>query len=507
MNIYAISDLHLGPGQGKGHFSSKWVDHQPQLRENWDELIEEDSIVLMPGDFSWNSNPKDLHYDYTWIDDRPGTVKIMTAGNHDYGIWSEEASAKAFVEDFESLHALLGSAMRIENPGGDHLPGLVIAATTGSNTPADRYFGSKSGFSAQFRDDDDKLFVAELKQLHRALQRAKQLQRAGDALIVMLHYPPFANCYQATLYSRLIEAVGVDLCVYGHLHHARQWPTIFQGNHNGTEYRFASADFLNWEVSTIGQFDQQGLHIAPPERMAITSWGWDNAEDKWVSYIWTAFTNQELDSVEVEGDARAHDPPPCSEDWDPNSLAYNHYLDFDPAFVPAGYPERIRDDGSIRKKEQSRSGGPFGEMAWSTDTGSSRTTRPHRSRRDERSEAIRDMLREERARSSTPNREDPTSPQSASSPEHGYIERAPKQCDDTQCSSGQMEGGLAPVTDPPAMRPPDCASRANRAELGCLPGSATQFNLTSFATSSMDAGQVDLIMQAALQSDVWMGEA
>jgi hypothetical protein len=195
----------------------------------------------------------------------------------------------------------------------------------------------------------------------------------------------------------------------------RQWPSVFQGNNNGTEYRFASADFLNWEVSVIGHFDQQGLHIAPPERMAITSWAWYRPEDKWVSAIWTAFTDEALDAVEVEGDEKALFPPPCSEDWDSNSLAYNHYLDFDPAFVPVGHPERIRDDGSIHKKSKPTSGGssgPFGGMSLSGSTNLTRRTdgrgwrsysreRLPRSLRDQSSEAPPSFLEGEPAKPST----------------------------------------------------------------------------------------------------------
>lgn len=327
MDVWAISDLHLGPGGGKGHYSSKWFDHQPAIRQAWDRRVPEEAVVLMPGDFSWNQDPIDLAYDYAWIDDRPGRLKVMTAGNHDYGVWTNRSRVHEFCSQFDTLQALLGEATRIENPLDNQAPGIVVAGTIGSMTEGDDYFESKGGFSKQFALTDPELLEREMMRFERALLHAQAIRKDGDTLILMLHYPPFANLRRINQYTRRIQEAGVDLCLYGHLHQQRQWPSVTQGAYYGVSYRFVGADFLNWKPVRIGEFDSEGFLIDRVRRRASINWSWAKFEKEW-KYVVSTHDPKDHPQVEiVEASKHATEPPPGSEDWDENSASFGIRLD------------------------------------------------------------------------------------------------------------------------------------------------------------------------------------
>lgn len=286
MQIYALSDPHLGPVVGKQHYSSRWEDHQSQLRKNWDARVQDGDLVLMPGDFSWHRDPDDLKYDYFWIDDRPGQ-KILSPGNHDYGIWSSLEEAEKFLSRFDTLKPLMNNAQRIENPFGADRPGVVICAVQGTQSPGDKYFNTNAGFSAKGKDPESVRFLGELVALDQALKQAQGLRREKDALVVLIHYPPFANGDEETIFSKMIERAGATLCLYGHLHQKEQWRKTFQGMRNGCEYRFVGADFLRFTPTKIGRLTEHGLELEELEVDAQAAWpeerkssGWSNSTSK-----------------------------------------------------------------------------------------------------------------------------------------------------------------------------------------------------------------------------------
>ena len=55
MNIWAISDLHLGFSTGKymDVFGEHWRDHHLKIESAWRERIRDDDITLVPGDLTW----------------------------------------------------------------------------------------------------------------------------------------------------------------------------------------------------------------------------------------------------------------------------------------------------------------------------------------------------------------------------------------------------------------------------------------------------------------------
>jgi uncharacterized protein len=298
LSIFGVSDLHLGPGTGKGHYSSSWVDHQSKLRKAWDTAIHADDLVLLPGDISWHRDPEDMRYDYLWIDERPGATKVISPGNHDYGVWTSEADANAFLEQFETQTAVMDNAIRLENPIDPEGPGLVIAAAQGSQTPNDKYFNTNAGASAKGKANESVRFLGELIALDQALKHAQKLRADGDNLIVMVHYPPFANGTESTVFSDMIERAGADLCVYGHLHQKEQFRKTVQTARDGVTYRFVGSDFLKFTPTKLAEWSAEGLQVGELEVDGKKAW--PESKKSWSGGYGSSSSSSKSSSVQVD---------------------------------------------------------------------------------------------------------------------------------------------------------------------------------------------------------------
>ena len=57
MKIFAIADLHLSFDENinkpMNKFGPGWEDHPDRLKENWEKLVTDEDIVMVPGDISW----------------------------------------------------------------------------------------------------------------------------------------------------------------------------------------------------------------------------------------------------------------------------------------------------------------------------------------------------------------------------------------------------------------------------------------------------------------------
>jgi len=89
MAVWAIADLHLAlgiPEKKMDAFGEPWIDYTDKIAQNWNQLIDKDDLVLIPGDISWAMRTEDAKIDLDWIHALPGT-KVMLRGNHDHW-WS-----------------------------------------------------------------------------------------------------------------------------------------------------------------------------------------------------------------------------------------------------------------------------------------------------------------------------------------------------------------------------------------------------------------------------------
>jgi len=88
MRIFAIADLHFDFKKEKPMdvFGDNWENHEEKIIENWKNTVDEEDLVLIPGDISWALKLNDALEDLIRIENLPG-MKIIGKGNHDYW-WS-----------------------------------------------------------------------------------------------------------------------------------------------------------------------------------------------------------------------------------------------------------------------------------------------------------------------------------------------------------------------------------------------------------------------------------
>ncbi len=231
MKIFAIGDLHLSLSRPKPMdvFGTHWSDHWSRIRENWVKAgITNEDGVLIPGDISWAMNLSEATEDISSIGALPGK-KLMIRGNHDYW-WSSLSKVRSILA--EGTFAIQNDALRF--------PGIVICGSRGWTCPG------TPGFS----QEDNKLYLRELLRLELSLKEAKKLQTEGDALIAMMHFPPFNEQREPSGFTELFRMFEVDHVVYGHLH-GRSCRNAFEGVSSGVEYTLASCDHLGFSPKLI----------------------------------------------------------------------------------------------------------------------------------------------------------------------------------------------------------------------------------------------------------------
>ena len=87
MSIFVIADLHLSFKNPKPMdiFGDNWENHAEKVRKDWKKKVTENDVVVLPGDFSWETYLKDTIQDFTYLNNLPGK-KILLKGNHDYWV-------------------------------------------------------------------------------------------------------------------------------------------------------------------------------------------------------------------------------------------------------------------------------------------------------------------------------------------------------------------------------------------------------------------------------------
>lgn len=228
MKIFAISDLHLSTLVEKPMdiFGDGWQNHFTKICEDWDSKVSQDDLVLLGGDMSWGLTIEEATPDFQLVAALKGQ-KYVVKGNHDY-YWNSLGKMRSA---FPTFNFLQNNAYRVENQTSQK--GVVICGTRGWNIP-----------SKDSSENDIKIFNRELIRLELSLTCASDQRKEGDALIAMLHYPPFEASYQSTPVTDLLEKYHVDFVLYGHLHgkSARVTPRL---NKNGIEYILTSCDLID----------------------------------------------------------------------------------------------------------------------------------------------------------------------------------------------------------------------------------------------------------------------
>lgn len=230
MKIYAIGDLHLPGNQDKPMdvFGAHWTDHGQRIASAWRERVGPEDVVLMPGDLSWAMTLDEAKDDLAYLGALPGDV-IIIRGNHDYW-WSAIGKVRKALP--HGVHAIQNDFVSLGE--------VAVCGTRGWSLPGTDGYGA----------DDEKVYLREVERLRLSLEKAV---KAGlRPAIVMMHYPPALRNQAPTRFTELLEAYGVELCVYGHLHGEAQRGAL-SGVVRGVRYRLVSCDAIDFTPVLVAE--------------------------------------------------------------------------------------------------------------------------------------------------------------------------------------------------------------------------------------------------------------
>ncbi len=225
MAIYALADLHLSFGTDKPMdvFGDAWGNYTKKIEENWQSIVSDDDLVVIPGDVSWATYIEDAYEDFKFIN-RLNGKKVILKGNHDYW-WTTLSKMNKFLKEnkFDSITILNNNAIEFEN--------AAICGTRG--------WWYKDGQS----EDDERILDRERKRLVIALEDAVKLKK--ERIIVGLHYPPVCIDSPNRDFLDIMKQYNVETCVYGHLHSFSQKNAV-TGQFDGVNLKLVAGDYVNF---------------------------------------------------------------------------------------------------------------------------------------------------------------------------------------------------------------------------------------------------------------------
>ena len=202
-------------------FGSHWKQHFERIRADWLVRVKSGDLVLLPGDLSWAMRLEDAVEDLNSIAALPGE-KILLRGNHDYW-WGAIGRVRRTLG--EGVYALQNDSLL--------LGGRLYAGTRGWTLP-----------TPESDPDDVRIYERERLRLQMSLKSARS--RSADAPITaLMHFPPLTDEHPG--FSDILEAYGVQDCVYGHLHGAGLYGAV-RGLRRGVRYHQVSCDGLDFKL-------------------------------------------------------------------------------------------------------------------------------------------------------------------------------------------------------------------------------------------------------------------
>ena len=230
MSIYVIGDLHLSFSADKPMdiFGMNWENHAEKIKANWISKVKETDIVLIPGDFSWETYLEDTYKDFEFLNSLPGR-KILLKGNHDYW-WTTLTSMRKYIKEknFEDIDFLYNNSYEYEEK--------IIVGTR--------------GWVLSEEQEDIRLTKREVARLKLSIENGISTYGKDKEIIVFMHYPPVTRNYMSTEYIELMKKYDIKRCYYGHLH-AGSIQEAVEGNVQGIELKLVSADGLDFKLLKI----------------------------------------------------------------------------------------------------------------------------------------------------------------------------------------------------------------------------------------------------------------
>ena len=233
MSIYAIGDLHLSFETNKpmNIFGENWENYEEKLKLFWNENIDDNDVVLIPGDFSWATYLKDTLQDFDYLNKLKGK-KVLIKGNHDYW-WTTLKSMKDFLNqnDFKNIDFIFNSSYECDD--------ALIVGTR--------------GWSFNETDNSNKMLKRETARLELSIKDALK-KNSNKKIICMMHYPPITQNMiegnEKSEYLEILKKYGISECIYGHLHGDSHNEAV-EGNVDGINLKLVSSDYLKFKPIKI----------------------------------------------------------------------------------------------------------------------------------------------------------------------------------------------------------------------------------------------------------------
>lgn len=209
-------------------FGAGWEGHFEKIKNDWQNKVAEDDIVLLCGDTSWGTKLEEGVFDLNSLKGLKGR-KVFVKGNHDYW-WNGISKLRDAAPD-DTFYFLQNDCVKFGN--------ILICGSRGWSCPG----------SSDYTEHDEKLYLREAERFKLCFKEVEKVREEGDILIVMTHYPPMGLKLQDTLFTKLFEENGADKVVFGHIHGQSFFP--FRTVKGGIEYVLTSCDKVGFALQLI----------------------------------------------------------------------------------------------------------------------------------------------------------------------------------------------------------------------------------------------------------------
>lgn len=230
MAIYVIADLHLSFSTNKPMdiFGQNWQNYEEKIKQDWLEKVNENDIVILPGDFSWAMYLEETEKDFNFINNLPGK-KILLKGNHDYW-WSTVTSMRKYLKEKEitNIDFLYNNSYEYENK--------IIVGTR--------------GWAISEEQEDIRLTKREVDRLELSIKDGIAKYGENKEIIAFMHYPPVTKNHMNTDYIKLMKKYNIEKCFYGHLH-GNSIKDAIEGVIDGIQLKLVSADGLDFKLIKV----------------------------------------------------------------------------------------------------------------------------------------------------------------------------------------------------------------------------------------------------------------
>lgn len=231
MSIYAISDLHLSFDENKPMyiFGTNWENHQEKIKQNWEQTVKQNDLVLLPGDFCWAMYLQEAYKSFDYLEKLPGK-KLLLKGNHDYW-WTTITKMRKYLKEnnFNSIDFIYNNSYEFEN--------YIICGTRG-------------WLILENDEENKKILNREIERLKLSLEHAKNnFNVEQKKIIVCMHYPPIKE-NTISQFIQIMKEYNVQICLYGHLH-AGAHKEVKEGEIEAIDFKMVSCDYTNFKLIKI----------------------------------------------------------------------------------------------------------------------------------------------------------------------------------------------------------------------------------------------------------------